>query len=91
MSPARHISEITQDWLARFDEECDGRRWGDWKLDGLYLEHERTGYWIPVNQLTTRDWSAQIAGKSWASAMDLYDLMRAIESYRAGQPEMTKS
>jgi hypothetical protein len=75
----------------------DGNTWGKWRVEdnGRYLVY--TGickYEIPLFKITNNDelvgWLNQLSEKTWCSAEDLGNLVRAFEetlSIQKSQPE----
>jgi hypothetical protein len=72
----------------RLDEVPDGvarTSWGQWTFDEnhLALMHADPPYRIDLERCTTSaevlDWIAQVAGKLWATAADVGDLVRALD------------
>jgi hypothetical protein len=61
-------------------------QWGQWVLTcgGTALRHKTARYEINLescrDSASVLDWIAQVAGKSWASAEDLGDLVLALDS-----------
>jgi len=67
---ALSVSEIRESERLRL-EKCLAEGWGPWKYDPKdhTLEHQRTGYWIALSDVTTSahmlDWIFQLHGKTW--------------------------
>ena len=83
MSEPLTLAELLQEHFNGVLETIERGRWGRWVLDRersrggrLVLVHDEVGYSIAVGAAT--DWVAVVAGKDWASASDVGQLIFAI-------------
>lgn len=83
MSEPLTLTDLIQEHFDGVLDTLERGRWGRWVLDRersrggeLVLVHEDVGYTITVGAAT--DWVAVVAGKDWASASDVGQLIFAI-------------
>lgn len=83
MNETPTLAELIQEHLDGVLDTIEHGRWGSWLLDReqaargqLALVHEGTGYQVAMGVAT--DWVALVAGKEWASATDIGQLIFAI-------------
>jgi hypothetical protein len=81
MSEPLTLTDLIQEHFDGVLATIERGRWGRWVLDRsqrgrLVLVHEGVGYAIAVGEPT--DWVAVVAGKDWATASDVGQLIFAI-------------
>ena len=83
MSEPLTLTDLIQEHFDGVLATIERGRWGRWVLDRersqggrLVVVHEDVGYCVAVGAAT--DWVAVVAGKDWASASDVGQLIFAI-------------
>ena len=83
MNDTLTLTELMQEHFDSVLATIDRGRWGSWVLDRdrarqgeLVVTHEDAGY--AVSLATSADWVAIVAGKEWATASDVGQLIFAI-------------
>lgn len=77
------LAELVQEHFDGVLQTIERGQWGHWQLDRaqaqqghLRLIHQRAGYAVTIDPQT--DWVALVAGKEWASAGDIGELIYAM-------------
>ncbi|MEM9489103.1 MAG: hypothetical protein AAGC55_08160 [Myxococcota bacterium] len=83
MNHSLTLTELMQEHFDSVLSTIDHGRWGQWVLDRglaqdgeLVVTHEGAGYTVAL--ATPTDWVAVVAGKEWATATDVGQLIFAI-------------